>query len=119
MEVSSQLHALSALPHGKGPLYPLNRFVGPQNLSAQFRGKKNLLVLLVNKPKDGHSFSDSVIAVGRLGIGAHACCKVEAPFIIWSIIRQLCVYHAGILITFCTFSLYNFPPSIDFSFNTM
>jgi hypothetical protein len=42
MEVSGQLHALAALPHVKGPWYPLDRrLAGPQSRSGRGGEEKN------------------------------------------------------------------------------
>jgi hypothetical protein len=42
MEVSGQLHAPAALPHGKSPWYPLDRRLGgPQSRSGRGGEEKN------------------------------------------------------------------------------
>lgn len=76
MKVSGELHDPSALPPGTRPLYTLSRYVGTHSLSGRFREEKNLLVLLINKPNDGHSFAENVLAVGRLEIEARLCCQM-------------------------------------------
>jgi len=44
MEVSGQLHAPAAVPHGKQPCYPMNRRLGkPQSWSGRFGENNNLL----------------------------------------------------------------------------
>jgi hypothetical protein len=55
MEVRGQIHALAALPPGKGaPRYPLDRLAGPQSCSGQCGVKKNVLPLLGIEPRQSN-----------------------------------------------------------------